>query len=209
MHALIDATHVSLSNNTLQGSKSISKRRAEEDAATKADREAKKLRMEMKQRGHAIPGRRGEDPTADAREKNLQRMATRGIVKLFNAIAKAQRQLKETQDATGNRTKAAKLGKASFLAELRNVKSAGSEIAVQPAPKQKSLRMRATLQHINDKDREEDEMGDGWDVLKEGFTGLQGGGKMKDWDKQVEEEQAEEEGIGVEGEDEDEDEDGW
>lgn len=38
----------------LQGSKSIAKRRAEVEQAEKQDRDAKRLRMEMKQRGHVV-----------------------------------------------------------------------------------------------------------------------------------------------------------
>ena len=54
------------------------------------------------QPGHAC--RRGEDPVADAAEKALLRTARRGVVQLFNAVARAQKQAAEAQ-APGARAK--------------------------------------------------------------------------------------------------------
>ena len=48
--------------------------------------------------------RRGDDPEADAAEKALLRTARRGVVQLFNAVAKAQKQAAEAQ-APGARAK--------------------------------------------------------------------------------------------------------
>jgi Rrp15p len=50
------------------------------------------------------PCRRGEDPEADAVEKALLRTARRGVVQLFNAVAKAQKQAADAQ-APGARAK--------------------------------------------------------------------------------------------------------
>ncbi len=163
----------------LAGSKSIAARRAEEEAEAKADRAAKRLRLEMRRRGHVVPKRRGGDPTADASEKALQKTATRGVVRLFNAVAKAQRRLREERDATGSRSKAARLGKASFLAELKNSRAAGAGTeTVVPAARAPSALKPPTG------DSSDEEGGAGWEVLQEGFTGLQGGSKMKDWDRE-------------------------
>jgi hypothetical protein len=41
----------------LQGSKSIAKRKAEEAETAQHDKDAKRLRMEMKQRGHVVSPR--------------------------------------------------------------------------------------------------------------------------------------------------------
>ena len=175
----------------LAGSKSIAARKAEDEAEAKADRDAKRLRLEMKQRGHAIPKRRGEDPALDAKEKTLQKTATRGVVRLFNAVAKAQRRLREDEGVTGSRAKAAKLGKASFLAELRNSRAAGEgNEAVVPSARAPSAAAMAAQAQPGGSDSDE-EGGAGWAVLQEGFTGLQGGSKMKDWDKQVSEDESE------------------
>ena len=48
--------------------------------------------------------RRGEDPEHDAAEKALLRTARRGVVRLFNAVSKAQKQTTEQQVA-GSRAK--------------------------------------------------------------------------------------------------------
>lgn len=169
----------------------MAKRKAEDAAEAKVDREAKKLRLAMKRQGHLVPKRRGEDPTADVKEKSLQRLATKGVVQLFNAVSKAQKRLKETAELTGNRAKAAKLGKASFLAELKNSKTSGGEAALVPSgpitarqqqhPHQKG--QTAAQQRGGNTGDDSDEDAAQWEVLQEGFTGLKGSGKMKDWDR--------------------------
>ena len=68
------------------------KRKREEGAAERADRATKLLRLEMRQRGHLAVPKRGADPAHDAREKALLKLATKGVVRLFNALAKAQKQ---------------------------------------------------------------------------------------------------------------------
>ncbi|GAB4818012.1 hypothetical protein N2152v2_005058 [Parachlorella kessleri] len=187
----------------LMGSKSIAKRKARDAEAAQHDKEAKRLRLEMKQRGHVVPTKRGEDPASDAREKSLQRLATRGVVRLFNAIAKAQKQLRDAAEQTGNKAKAAKLGRASFLAELKGAgASAGAagaaarEGALIPsaAPGQAAAAAGQRGQRTQLAQRgpaggqssssEDDGENAGWEVLQKGFAGLQGGNKMKDWDRQ-------------------------
>lgn len=128
------------------------------------------------------------------REKGLQRLATKGVVRLFNAIAKAQKQLREAEEATGSRAKAVKLGKASFLAQLKSGGAAAGarpgEALVPSAParqaaagaaepvggsgkQQQQRRQQAAAADSSD----EDEDARGWDVLKQGFVGLQGAQK--------------------------------
>ena len=51
----------------------MAKRKAVEQEAAKVNREAKKLRMEMRRRGHAKVARKGVDPAADLREKQVSR----------------------------------------------------------------------------------------------------------------------------------------
>jgi len=178
----------------LAGSKSLAVRKAEDEAEAKAHRAAKKLRLEMRQRGHAVPKRRGADPVADAREKSFQKTATRGVVRLFNAVAKAQRRLREEEGVSGSRAKAAKLGKASFLAELRNTRASvegGKSEAVVPSVRPTSEAAAAAAGGNGGggggDDESDEEGGAGWAVLQQGFNGLQGGNKMKDWDKQMSE----------------------
>ena len=47
--------------------------------------------------------KKGQDPAADAKEKGLMKVATRGVVRLFNAVSKAQKQQKDAL-AGGKRT---------------------------------------------------------------------------------------------------------
>ena len=63
----------------MQASKSLAKRQREETEATAAQKAAKKLRQEMKQRGHVGVLKKGEDPASDAHEKTLYRTATRSF----------------------------------------------------------------------------------------------------------------------------------
>lgn len=60
-----------------QASKSVAKRHREEVEASAAQKAAKKLRQEMKQRGHVPVHKKGEDPEADAHEKALYKVATK------------------------------------------------------------------------------------------------------------------------------------
>lgn len=144
-----------------------------------------------------VPKRRGQDPTADVREKALQRLATKGVVRLFNAIAKAQKQLREAEEASGSRAKAVKLGKASFLAQLKGSSAAAAGSAadqplVPSAPRQAipgvaaaaavpaagasgSKKQQQRRGAAADSSSEDEEDAAGWDVLKQGFVGLQGG----------------------------------
>jgi hypothetical protein len=138
-----------------------------------------------------VPQRKGQDPAADQREKALQRLATRGCVRLFNAIAKAQRQLREAEEATGSRVKAVKLGKASFLAQLK--RSSGAEGSKQDQPLVPSAPARQAAaaaaggrqqrqQQADDSSEDEDAVG--WAVLQQGFVGVQSerwGGRGACW----------------------------
>ncbi|KAF8072477.1 RPH1 [Scenedesmus sp. PABB004] len=166
----------------LSESASLAKRKAEAAADDAAARGAKRARQELRKRGHLRVPRKGEDPAADAREKQLQKLATRGVVLLFNAVNKAQKAKRDADAAGGKAAKgAAKASRAGFLAELKAGGAAAAAAAgagagagderlvpggrprgAAPAPAAGSA---------------------GWSVLGEGFPGLSGGVKMKDWDK--------------------------
>ncbi len=203
-----------------------------EQEAAKASRESKRLRLDMRRRGHVCATKKGEDPAADAREKALSRLATRGVVLLFNAVAKAQKERQDaaTASASGGGAKAVKLNKASFLAQLRGSAAHGGDDAAEgkgQAPQRSVLGLAAAKK------------APGWKVLQEGFTGLPGGAtemeqfictssarsctrapsalprnvdagssKMKDWDKDADSD----EGAGpenIEIEESDEEDQGW
>jgi len=113
------------------------------------------------------------------------------VVLLFNAVNKAQKQKKEAE-AAGIKGRKAKVNKAGFFAELKAGAAAAaartlgadqaSLVAGQTAaaaggtpagPQRAQQQPHAAAAGA----------GHGWDVLGEGFPGLTGGVKMKDWDK--------------------------
>lgn len=160
-----------------QESKSVAKRKVEEQEAAKASRAAKKLRLDMRRRGHVRAMRKGEDPAVDVKEKQLNRLATRGVVMLFNAVATAQKQKQEASGVRGGGgIKAAKLNKASFLSQLKGSAMAegsdGSNLGSTAAPGSVlglGKRSKATPANGPLVDA-----APGWKVLQEGFTGLPG-----------------------------------
>lgn len=127
-----------------------------------AAKAAKKIRDEMKQRGHYVPARKGLDPERDGREKRLQKTATKGVVQLFNAINAAQKRIR-SEETKGNKGKIARLGKAGFLAEIKHMKERDG----------------------GENQGEKAEEPSGWDVLKEGFVGIAENAKMKDWNSSL------------------------
>eukprot|EP00878_Enallax_costatus_P036343 GHUV01040803.1.p1 GENE.GHUV01040803.1~~GHUV01040803.1.p1 ORF type:complete len:378 (+),score=165.42 GHUV01040803.1:47-1180(+) len=193
----------------LSESASMAKRKAEVAADEAAARETKKQRLELKRRGHLKVPKKGADPAHDVREKQLQKLATRGVVLLFNAVNKAQKQKREAEAAGLKGAKALKAkpgfsSKAGFFAELK----AGAQQAVaglNPNSEQLVPGAPAGLgkgQSAQGQRQQQQQQqgrggvrgpaaaadaavadGAGWDVLSEGFPGLTGGVKMKDWDK--------------------------
>ena len=171
----------------MQGSQSIRRLQEEEREEIELLKEARKMRKEMRERGHVVPARKGMDVQQDAREKRLQKTATRGVVQLFNAINAAQKRL-QNEDAKGNKSKVARLGKASFLAEMKNMRRAEGQQEAKGQPEAKGQQDQRTRSTSNSKaarsqHQGNDDVEEGWDVLREGFVGLRDGSKMKDWDK--------------------------
>lgn len=168
--------------------------------------------------------KKGADPAHDAREKQLQKLATRGVVLLFNAVNKAQKQKREAEAAGIKGAKALKAkpgvhSKAGFFAELK----AGARQAVaglegeQLVPEitaagRKGQQISRSLQPQDKqgpaRGSEGAAGGSGWDVLGEGFPGLTGGVKMKDWDKSAVEDE-ELNGQVLAGSDDDDGDEGW
>ena len=173
----------------LAESRSVAKRKAEEQEAAKASRASKKMRLDMKNRGHVKILQKGLDTTSDLKEKQLSRIATRGVVMLFNAISQAQKKVAGAEGSAGG-SKAAKLSKASFLAQLKGLGPSGTEGQVLGLAKSKK--------------QDGAKVGAGW--LAKDFTGLGNlGSKMKDFDKQGGEDEEEK----VQMNSDDEDDEGW
>lgn len=122
----------------------------------------------------AVP-RQGKDPQHDTQERALARVATRGVVQLFNAITKAQRAQK---DALLSGVKEGGVSKADFLTQLK----AGGPARPSAAPAA--------------------EAAPAWEVLQDSFSGLRGRSKMKDWDLAG---SSEEENVSLSDDDDDDD----
>eukprot|EP00892_Ulva_mutabilis_P011987 jgi/Ulvmu1/9160/UM005_0258.1 len=138
----------------MQGSKSVQKRRREEEAETAQNKLAKQERRERRKRGHVAVPLKGQDPVHDAREKTLVSVATKGVVQLFNAISKAQ-SAKRQADAAGAKPRdVVKSTKAALLSALKP--------DAQPADSETPR----------------------WKVLQQGFTGMHEAGKLKDLDRE-------------------------
>lgn len=161
----------------LSGSKSVLKRQRQEAVDEATERKAKVLRQEMRKRGHDKIPRRGEDPSHDITEKLLLRTARKGVVRLFNAVSKAQKQVVE-QQAVGGRSKGQQLTKADFLAELRgNNKASSAPNATH------SSKSTATFGVSPSAQAAASDM-PAWAPLRDDdLAVLSRGLKMKDWDK--------------------------
>ncbi|XP_026536250.1 RRP15-like protein [Notechis scutatus] len=111
-------------------------------------------------------------------ERNLQRVATRGVVQLFNAVRKHQTNVGEKiKEAGSSERKRAKLissvSKRDFISVLRGMD--GKEMEQNPERKSSSSRQN--------KPKSED--APAWNILRDDYMM---GASMKDWDKESEEE---------------------
>ncbi|XP_040286378.1 RRP15-like protein [Bufo bufo] len=102
-------------------------------------------------------------------ERSLQRIATRGVVQLFNAVRTHQGNVNDKiKEAGRSERKKSKLmssvSKKDFINVLRGKEGKG-EISERPAPKKAATR----TQHASD-----------WNILRDDFMM---GASMKDWDK--------------------------
>ncbi|XP_020837913.1 RRP15-like protein [Phascolarctos cinereus] len=107
-------------------------------------------------------------------ERNLQRIATRGVVQLFNAVRKHQKNVDEKmKEVGGSVRKRAKLmstvTKKDFISVLRGVdESKDSRSPTGQNPKDKQAKGNS-------------EEGSSWNILRDDFMM---GATMKDWDKE-------------------------
>ncbi|XP_011896053.1 PREDICTED: RRP15-like protein [Cercocebus atys] len=107
-------------------------------------------------------------------ERNLQRIATRGVVQLFNAVQKHQKNVDEkVKEAGSSMRKRAKListvSKKDFISVLRGMDGSTNETtSSKKKPKAKQTEVKS-------------EEGPGWTILRDDFMM---GASMKDWDKE-------------------------
>ena len=111
-----------------------------------------------------------------ARERRLAKVATRGVVQLFNAVREQQKSIKSQLDMAGKSTvkrdKVFKsIDKEGFLEVL-----SGNKRRLENAEGRGSAAVKVPKTEI--KHEEEDESS--WKILRDDFMM---GAKMKDWDK--------------------------
>ncbi|KAK9412504.1 RRP15-like [Crotalus adamanteus] len=120
-------------------------------------------------------------------ERNLQRIATRGVVQLFNAVRKHQTNVDEKiKKAGSSERKRAKLissvSKRDFINVLRGMD--GKEMEQNPARKSSN----------SSQEKSKSEEAPAWSILRDDYMM---GASMKDWDKESEEENNAGEGSSI------------
>ncbi|KAG6503828.1 RRP15-like protein [Zingiber officinale] len=136
--------------------KLVAEKLAEEDSEQKMKGESKKQRHSADEKGHTKP-----DNFLDAKEKFLISVATKGVVKLFNAVSKAQSSQSGLNPSSSKDAKVlAKRRKQAFFSELQ-----------KPTPQ------------ISDSNKGNNNE-PGWAPLRDSYMLTHS--KLKDWDKMAE-----------------------
>eukprot|EP01018_Ginkgo_biloba_P020198 Gb_04480 [translate_table: standard] len=153
--------------------KLIAKKLDEEANELKVKSEAKKEKRLLREKGHVKP-----ENFLDAKEKSLIRLATKGVVKLFNAVSKAQSVQTGYDISKSQGAKAAKKeSKAAFLSELR-----GASISSSSKPAQFSSVTALSSSNMEVKNGQRDSLNEPrWAALRDDF--MLTSSRLKDWDK--------------------------
>lgn len=142
----------------------VAKKLEEAAEGQKVKRESKKEKQALREKGHIVPAL-----FPAAKDKELLKLATRGVVKLFNAVSKAQSVQESAVSKDSEAKEVAKRSKSTFLAMLQG----GNGTASQSLNTQ-----RQPL------DSEKEGVADGqpgWSALQETF--MLGKSRLKDWDR--------------------------
>ncbi|CAH1711872.1 RRP15-like protein [Aphis gossypii] len=124
-----------------------------------------KIPNRIRIREQVLMGRQKPSVSDRVKEKNLSKIATKGVVQLFNLVKQQQRTVEK---------------------KLKNV---GPSILKQD----KVLESLDKKSFIDSIDHRKENHESGWDVLRDDFMG---GTKIKDWDKQIEND-SENDGINI------------
>lgn len=95
----LPAAAASLPAPILAGSRTVQKRAADEKAERARLKASRRRKRELRAAGHAPPKPRGAEPERDALERRLLVTATKGVVQLFNAVARVQRAARDGDGA--------------------------------------------------------------------------------------------------------------
>ncbi|PIA64053.1 hypothetical protein AQUCO_00201388v1 [Aquilegia coerulea] len=144
--------------------KLIAEKLAEEDSERKVKGEVKKEKHQVGEKGHVKPAN-----FLDSHEKILIGVATKGVVKLFNAVNKAQNAQKGLNPSRFKDAKAlGKRRKEAFYSELRKKRSQAAD---------------GPMKGTTSTGREGDD-GPAWAPLRDSY--MLTNSKLKDWDKMPE-----------------------
>ncbi|XP_015266486.1 PREDICTED: RRP15-like protein [Gekko japonicus] len=149
------------------------KARDKEREREKQERLEKRRQLDKKREWEAMCRVKPDVVKDRETERNLQRIATRGVVQLFNAVRKHQRNVEEkAKEAGTSDRKRAKLissvSKRDFINVLRGME--GTEV------EQNTIRKSLKSKQGDAKSEE----GPAWSILRDNFMM---GASMKDWDK--------------------------
>ncbi|TVU13183.1 hypothetical protein EJB05_40715 [Eragrostis curvula] len=146
----------------LSGNKKlVAAKLAEEVEEHKPKAEARKEKREAAEKGHVLP-----KEILESHDKELMKIATQGVVRLFNAVSKAQKPRKDLNPSSTRDAKVlAKERKKTFLRELESTSHQDK----------KSQPSSSFSKHIVKDDDEP-----GWAPLRDTYML---GSKLKDWDK--------------------------
>jgi len=141
------------------------------------------IKKEMEEKGRVKPNIVRDR----AREKILSRLATRGVVQLFNAVKEQQKDLKSKLEQVGGsvrkREKVYKnIDKEGFL-EVLSGNNKRRETPVTATHEQASAKKKAK---VKAEEQDEEDTG-GWSVIRDDYML---GAKMKDWDKESDADEA-------------------
>ena len=146
----------------IKGVRRLASVKAAERTGSARAAEGRASRKRRRELGHLPPV-----AATGPHERQLVRVATKGVVRLFNAVATAQ-ELREAAEARGDKRRdVARLSRSSFLSELKKQAAGGSD------------------ELANEKDNEQNVDKGGatsWRVLEEDSLGVKAL-KLKDWDR--------------------------
>ena len=128
-----------LSERKTGGSSGLSAEQRKEKELRKKILQNRRQKLDIRERGHVKEVQYGADPEQDKLEKHLVRTATKGVVKLFNAIYQAQKQ----HQKAGRDRDMARQAKSNLLDQLQGAARNVSEIEVSPS-KQKVYHVQSS-----------------------------------------------------------------
>jgi len=155
---------ISSSDTILCKSQKSKKRKLEMKEEINAKKEKDEDRKEHREKNHVIPTRSNAQ-----KEVLLKRIATKGVVKLFNAVTTHQKAVSEKMKVAKTESKKTKVekdvSKSTFMDLLKSKQNVNKNV-------------QKDLKQADGKD--ENEPSKKWDVLRDDFMM---GASMKDWDK--------------------------